>query len=489
MLDRLSSEFEARRPLLQHVADRLRDELTEALTDAGANSSIDFHVETGPEFIQRAKELGDKCRNPLVELVGQISGRILVATIDDVTVIESAIDDYLSIVSRDWVEDRVAGLPSLRLHCVIPPQAKPDGWKERNDVPAVFALTIGCRTERTQEKAVEKDLGTMRSPSSDKWSALVMKGGGIKGLAYVGAVEELSRCYTFNWFVGTSAGAIAAVLLGAGYSVRELQEVLQTKDFRDFFDASFFRMWINLVFYHGLYPADSLTTWLDTLLAKKLQSPTRVRLSELPFRVTVYASQRGRHALKFDSFDNDAVAAYAVRCSMSIPFVFIPQSNQGVRAYDGGLQHNYPVEELLRAYPNTPFVSLFLGPEIYEPVREGFVFADLFSIWLGASDPEVVAEYRDNTVVIDPRPIRTLDFALTNDEKEFLLACGRAGALAHLERNSEAHSQAERVRDALKERVKLARTIKRRRRLVIALLLCLSLGSVWALWAGVSNHR
>jgi len=48
--------------------------------------------------------------------------------------------------------------------------------------------------------------------------ALIMKGGGIKELAYVGTIEALSQHYRFYWYVGTSAEAVTAVLLGAGYS-------------------------------------------------------------------------------------------------------------------------------------------------------------------------------------------------------------------------------------------------------------------------------
>jgi predicted acylesterase/phospholipase RssA len=40
----------------------------------------------------------------------------------------------------------------------------------------------------------------------------------VKGLAYVGAIKELEKYYKFDRFIGTSAGAIAAVLLGAGYT-------------------------------------------------------------------------------------------------------------------------------------------------------------------------------------------------------------------------------------------------------------------------------
>src|SRR5262245_10146036 len=79
--------------------------------------------------------------------------------------------------------------------------------------------------------------------------ALIMKGGGIKGLAYVGALETLTKKYHFNWFIGTSAGAIAAVLLGAGFGTEELEGILKNKNFGDFFDAKWYQQPINFIFY------------------------------------------------------------------------------------------------------------------------------------------------------------------------------------------------------------------------------------------------
>lgn len=236
-----------------------------------------------------------------------------------------------------------------------------------------------------------RSMSTDQQRIKDDPLALVMKGGGIKGLAYVGAIKELSRVYQFNWFVGTSAGAITAVLLAAGYSPKELEQILKEKDFRDFFDARGIQKWWNLAVHHGMYRADAFTDWLDKLLATKLNSARRVKLSDLPFRVTVYASQRNKRALKFDSQEKDADAAYAVRCSMSIPFVFVPQADQGIRTYDGGLQHNYPVDELLREAPGTNFISLYLGSELFEPVKQGSVFKDLIAIWTEAADHETLS--------------------------------------------------------------------------------------------------
>ena len=90
-----------------------------------------------------------------------------------------------------------------------------------------------------------------------------MKGGGIKGLAYLGALEILEDHYTFDWYAGTSAGAISAILLGCGHSTKELKEILIDKDFNDFKDASFLKRIWNLFSKSGLYEANTFTVWLD----------------------------------------------------------------------------------------------------------------------------------------------------------------------------------------------------------------------------------
>ena len=52
---------------------------------------------------------------------------------------------------------------------------------------------------------------------------LVFEGGGAKGSVFVGAVQEFeAREHTARRFVGTSAGAITATLMAAGYTSQEL---------------------------------------------------------------------------------------------------------------------------------------------------------------------------------------------------------------------------------------------------------------------------
>lgn len=118
---------------------------------------------------------------------------------------------------------------------------------------------------------------------------LIMKGGGVKGYAYLGAIEELRSTYEFNWYVGTSAGAIAAVLLGAGFTTDDLKKLLGEKNFRDFFDANCVRALVNYLFSGGLFKADALTSWLDDTLAAKLGNS---ELQNFPISNTASQSTR-----------------------------------------------------------------------------------------------------------------------------------------------------------------------------------------------------
>lgn len=157
-------------------------------------------------------------------------------------------------------------------------------------------------------------------------------------------------------------------------------------------------------------------------------------MKELPKRATIYASRRYKRALIFDSKGNnsDRAASFAVRCSMSIPFIFTPQRDQGLRVMDGGMQNNYPVSELLATNPETEFIGLYLGNYYEGMPKEQWLFGEMLSIWTEAVDVDALNSYKEKTVLIDPRPIRTTDFALTSKEKEFLLSAGRAAALRFL---------------------------------------------------------
>ncbi len=105
---------------------------------------------------------------------------------------------------------------------------------------------------------------------------LVFEGGGVKGIALVGAYSVLEEHgYSPQNMAGASAGAIVAALVAAGYSAAELREILGGLDFLSFKD----RAWedrlpalsrtVSTLKDRGIYEGKEFLGWMSGLLEKK----------------------------------------------------------------------------------------------------------------------------------------------------------------------------------------------------------------------------
>ncbi|SDM20972.1 patatin-like phospholipase family protein [Kriegella aquimaris] len=70
-----------------------------------------------------------------------------------------------------------------------------------------------------------KNIRWWEKPLKFELVSVVLKGGGAKGLAYIGALEamELQECW-FKAVAGASAGALTALTIAAGLKLREIKE-------------------------------------------------------------------------------------------------------------------------------------------------------------------------------------------------------------------------------------------------------------------------
>ena len=74
--------------------------------------------------------------------------------------------------------------------------------------------------------------------SNNLMADAVFEGGGVKGIGLVGAVAVAEeRGYQWVNIAGTSAGAIVAALLAAGYSAAEMKQIMEELDYNSFKDA------------------------------------------------------------------------------------------------------------------------------------------------------------------------------------------------------------------------------------------------------------
>jgi NTE family protein len=96
----------------------------------------------------------------------------------------------------------------------------------------------------------------------------VFSGGGIKGLAFAGALKAAEEAGYTEWvdLAGTSAGAITAMALAVGYDPEGLRGLFSF-DFLKLDDRGPFGLGIiENYFHHGVARGKALTRWIESLL-------------------------------------------------------------------------------------------------------------------------------------------------------------------------------------------------------------------------------
>lgn len=275
----------------------------------------------------------------------------------------------------------------------------------------------------------------------------VFEGGGVKGIALVGALkaaEELG--FTFRAVAGTSAGAIVASLVAAGYKADELRSILTEKNFKDFMDpvASGFTGWIpgsNLASAWnamGLYKGDHFHDWIREKLSLKIfgnkrKSPTFNDLlgkTGTPLEV-VAIELISQEVRTFESHRNANLhVADVVRMSMSIPFFFVPY-RLGTEMYvDGGVISNFPawVFKDVQATESgqLPILGFRLEADESTEIPNILKFG-----WVLIGAIQTIGEKLLNKNTLNVIPIQlptmgigTTDFDLTDESKEHLYRWG-----------------------------------------------------------------
>ncbi|MBK7594981.1 MAG: patatin-like phospholipase family protein [Gemmatimonadetes bacterium] len=187
-------------------------------------------------------------------------------------------------------------------------------------------------------------------------TALVLSGGGAKGLAHVGVIAALEAAGVRpDLIVGTSMGAMIGALYAAGSPAREIDSLARALAARDIFRAKELR---GPVVWGSLLP---LLLWEEGEAGFSIQSPAvrqyqvtaalngamlrgnllaRGNFDHLPIPLRVVATNlRDRSVVVLRGGD----LAQAVRASIAIPLVFSPEKIGALTLTDGGLAANIPV--------------------------------------------------------------------------------------------------------------------------------------------------
>lgn len=325
------------------------------------------------------------------------------------------------------------------------------------------------------------------------FSNLVFEGGGVKGIAYVGALavlEEKGILKDITRVGGTSAGAINSILLGLGFSREETNSILWSLDFNKFTDDSWGvgRDIERLVREFGWHKGNNFRAWIGDLIKQKTGN------SESTFAdVEAMKESKGFKSLYFmgtnlsTSFSEVFSAEHtprvciadAVRISMSIPLFFAARkSSRGDVYVDGGVLDNYPVKMFDRkkyidseAYVITEYykkinssvanASRPISEYVYNKGTLGFrldarneisIFRDqaeapsrkiedffdytyaLIRTLLNAQESaHIHSDDWHRTIYIDTLGVKSTDFDLADSKKKDLVKSGNECALAYFD--------------------------------------------------------
>lgn len=313
---------------------------------------------------------------------------------------------------------------------------------------------------------------------------LVLEGGGVKGIALVGAASALvEQGYTFARIGGASAGAIVGSIMAAmqraGEPFSRVDEIMRTVDYTRFLDrrraAEWLRWWPRgadawgVLFHLGAHPGRYLEQWLRGVLGDlgvrtfgdlAFDDPGSALASGQSYRLVITASDLSRQRVMYlpwdlpaHGHDPDAFpVARAVRASAGIPFLFEPirlKSPYGTLTLaDGSLLRSYPIEVFDRrdGLPSRwPTVGIRLSSPAGERAKAkpvtgplslltNLIFTTVDSTQVRhVSDPADV----DRSIFAKPKGVRWTDFDLTREQQQGLFEAGHAAAVRWVARHPE----------------------------------------------------
>jgi NTE family protein len=191
--------------------------------------------------------------------------------------------------------------------------------------------------------------------------ALVLSGGGARGLAHIAVLEAVERYgIPIDMVLGTSMGSLVGALYAAGYSPKEIRAIAGNPDFSSMFlENSFsssyeiaqaFQPTHSNVFSLGFDKkgvgsspgllGDQKVMGLLASVFSKLPDNIDFDNLEIPFRCVGANVVTGEKII----YENGSLIT-AVRSSISIPIIFTPYpQSDGSFAVDGGIVDNLPIQ-------------------------------------------------------------------------------------------------------------------------------------------------
>lgn len=177
---------------------------------------------------------------------------------------------------------------------------------------------------------------------------LVLSGGGARGFAHIGAIEEIeSRGYKIGSIAGTSMGALVGGVYAVG-KMEEYKEWVYNLDKQNIFkllDFSFSSQ--------GLIKGDRV---LKTM--KEFIPDTNIEDLKIKYTATAFDLAQNKEVVF-----SEGSLYNAIRASISIPTVFTPVISGDSVLVDGGVVNNIPINNAIRT-KNDVLMAVYVNADV-----------------------------------------------------------------------------------------------------------------------------
>ena len=163
--------------------------------------------------------------------------------------------------------------------------------------------------------------------------ALVLSSGGARGLAHIGAIEELeSHGYHISSIAGCSMGAVIGGVYAAG-KLKEFREWMKTIDRKKMIELTDFSFSINHLA-KGTRIIEAIMEFVPDMAIEDLPVPYCAVATDL---------KAGREVVF-----NKGSLFEAIRASISMPSFYVPVQRDGMVLIDGGILNPIPLNRVKR---------------------------------------------------------------------------------------------------------------------------------------------
>jgi NTE family protein len=253
---------------------------------------------------------------------------------------------------------------------------------------------------------------------------LVLSGGGAKGLAHIGVLKQLeANGIPIDYIIGTSMGAVVGAMYSAGYSPRQIEQIVLSPEFQYWVsgkqlqdktfnyltaepDPSALRLGVAIdsTLHARVVPNLVNDVNLNLALAKLLAPAGATCRYDFNQLFVPYRCLAAEIFTRTQVVQKSGNLADAVRNSMAVPLAFRPIRNpDGRYLFDGGIYNNFPTDVMRQEFSPDVIIGVNVGDVAFNkyPFKKDDELLTNALVFLGANVADTTSVGK-NGIFIQP---------------------------------------------------------------------------------------